>query len=194
MIVQSPYYDLLKQADECKLRGDHQEAIRICQSILYDDLKCTEAYEEIGDNYMNLREYDKAVAALMKAIELNPDSANAHYLLGFSKSAKNEWKESVQILERANKLEPNHPEILRCLGWSIFHHGRQNQGLIVLTRALNMAPNDCFIMSDLGMCYLGTREFDKAEEIFSAIVNIEPHNNRAHECLEACRYFKNKTK
>lgn len=194
MLVESQYYDLLKKADELKLEGQHEEAIKLCQEILFDDLSCGEAYEEIGDNYMNLRDYNNAIIALKQALNINPNSGNAHYLLGFSYSAINLWQLSQEHLETANRLEPNHPEILRCLGWTIFHNGNQKQGLIVLQRALNIAPNDTFILSDLGMCYLGSREFQKAQEVFQKLIAIEPHNNKAKECLEACNYFQKRDK
>ncbi len=188
--VTSEYTDLLKIADERKLMGDHGEAIEICESILCDDPYCTEAFEEIGDNYLSLREFDKAVKALDRAVEINPVSANAHYLLGFTYSAVSDWDESIGELEMADELEPNHPEILRCLGWSIFHSGRKRQGLVILERASYMAQDDSLILCDLGVCYLNDRQFEKAEDIFMAVLNIEPENDKARECLKACSYFK----
>ena len=119
----SPHSQALKIADEKKLMGLHDEAIAICEDILCDDLDCNEAFEEIGDNYLSLRQFDKAIVALKQAKRVSPQSANAHYLLGFAYSVINEWKESIYELEIADSLEPNHPEILRCLGWSVFHYG-----------------------------------------------------------------------
>jgi tetratricopeptide (TPR) repeat protein len=99
---------------------------------------------------------------------------------------------SIEELETADTLEPNHPEILRCLGWSIFNSGRRKQGLILLERATAMAEQDVLILSDLGICYLNEREFDKAEEIFQKVLSIEPQNDKAKECLKACNYFRKK--
>lgn len=193
IIKESEYAELLKIADEKKLLGLHDEAIQICESILHDDLECIEAYEEIGDNYLSLREFEKAIRALSRALEINPESANAHYLLGFTYSAMNEWDTSIDELEVADNLEPNHPEILRCLGWSIFHSGRRKQGLILLERASHMAKDDSLILCDLGVCYLNDRQFDHAEEAFQKVLNLEPQNDKARECLKACNYFRKKT-
>jgi tetratricopeptide (TPR) repeat protein len=188
------YADILKVADEYKLQGLHQEAIKVCESILCDDLECGEAYEEIGDNYLSLREFDKAINALNRALKINPESANAHYLLGFTLSAMNKWDDSIDELEKADSLEPNHPEILRCLGWSIFHSGRRKQGLILLERATAMSKDDSLILCDLGVCYLNERDFDKAEEVFLSVLALEPQNDKARECLKACNYFRKKLK
>lgn len=191
---ETPYADILKIADEKKLLGLHEEAIEICESILHDDLECGEAYEEIADNYLSLRQFDKAIAALNRALEIDKDSANAHYLLGFTYSAMNDWDHSIEELELADEIEPNHPEILRCLGWSIFNSGRRKQGLILLERATAMAEDDSLILCDLGICYLNERDFDKAEQVFQKVLSIEPQNDKARECLKACNYFRAKSK
>ena len=179
----------LEEADKKKNEGKHQEAIRLCEKILTSDLKCVEAYEEIGDNYLSLRQYDKAAKALKHAIKLNRNSANANYLLGFVHSCTGKWKDSVELLERADKIYPNHPEILRCLGWSMYHFGQAKRGVIVLERALFLAPNDPLILNDLGVCYLNEKDFDRAAQLFKKTLQIEPDNQKAKECLNAVRFF-----
>lgn len=186
----SPHAAALRIADEKKLMGLHDEAISICEDILCDDLGCNQALEEIGDNYLSLRKFDRSIKALKQAKKVNPKSANAHYLLGFAYSAVNEWKESIYELEIANSLEPNHPEILRCLGWSVYHYGDKEKGVVLLKRAMNMAPQDVLILCDLGVCYLNSRRFDEAEGVFNQILRIDPHHSKARECLKACTYFK----
>jgi tetratricopeptide (TPR) repeat protein len=180
---------LIEEADKKKMNGKHAEAIKICERILAQDLNCLEAYEEIGDNYLSMRQYDKAKKALSRALEINPQSANANYLAGFVYSAIGEWQKSIDYLERADNIEPNHPEILRCLGWSIFHKGERKRGIIILERALNLAPADPLILSDLGVCYLNEKNFDRASFLFKKVLEIEPHNEKAKECLNAVRFF-----
>lgn len=182
-------YLLIQEADEKKMRGEHKEAIKICEQILSQDIDCVEAYEEIGDNFLSLRQYEKAKKALQRAIDLNPRSANANYLLGFVYSALGHWKKSIEYLDHADEVESNHPEILRCLGWSIFHDGQRKRGVILLERALNLSPNDPLILSDLGVCYLNEKNFDRSALLFKKVLEIEPHNQKAQECLNAVRFF-----
>ena len=180
---------LIEEADKKKQDGAHEEAIHICEKILYYDLECPEAYEEIGDNYLSLREYKKAKKALDVAIKLNPTSANANYLLGFVYSCTGKWKTSVDLLEKADNLYPNHPEILRCLGWSMFHDGQRKRGIIVLERAHHLSPVDPLILTDLGVIYLNEKDFDKSASLFKKVLQIEPDNQKAAECLNAVRFF-----
>ena len=186
---QTHVHPLIEEADKKKNEGKHLEAINLCEKILASDLDCTEAYEEIGDNYLSLRKYDKAEKALQRAIKLNRRSANANYLLGFVHSCTGSWKDSVMHLEVADRLYPNHPEILRCLGWSMYHHGQKKRGVIVLERSLFLAPHDPLILNDLGVCYLNEKDFERAAILFKKTLQIEPNNQKAKECLNAVRFF-----
>lgn len=188
------FQNLLGEAEKLKMAGEHLEAIRLCEKVLNYDLDLQLAYEEIGDNFLSMREYEKAEKALIQALRLNPTSANAHYLIGFAHSALGNWRESIEHLETAENLQPNHPEILRCLGWSIFHSGEKEQGLVLLERALNLSPNDPLILSDLGICYLNSKNFDRANELFRKVLEIEPDNDKVKECLYAVKFFKNEFK
>ncbi|PKL37075.1 hypothetical protein CVV38_04290 [Candidatus Peregrinibacteria bacterium HGW-Peregrinibacteria-1] len=181
---------LIEEADLLKSDGKHQEAILLCEQILKTDLECVEAFEEIGDNYLSLREYGKAEKALIQAIKLNTNSANAHYLLGFVYSCTGQWSSSVALLETANDLYPNHPEILRCLGWSLYHHGERPKGIILLERSHQLASSDPLILNDLGVCYLNEKNFEKAGHLFKKALQFDPTNNKAKECLNAVNFFR----
>ena len=180
---------LIAEADQLKLQGKHQEAIRLCEKLLMSDLECVEAFEEIGDNYLSLKEFEKAERALTHAVSLDPTSANANYLLGFTYSALGDWERSIKFLEVSDHIQQNHPEILRCLGWSYFHYGQKKKGVIVLERALNLAWDDCLILCDLGVCYLNEKNFARAIALFEKVLHFEPENEKARECLKACKFF-----
>lgn len=180
---------LIEEAENKKQMGFHHEAIQICEAILTHDLDCQEAYEEIGDNYLSLREYGKSKKALEHVLRLNPYNANANYLLGFVYSCMGKWKTSIDYLERADEIYSNHPEILRCLGWSMYHDGQRKRGIIILDRAAHLKPEDSLILSDLGVIYMNEKEFDKAGQLFKKVLTLEPENQKAKECLNAVRFF-----
>lgn len=186
--------DLLKEADALKLAGRHEEAISLANRMLLSDLDYVEAYEEIGDNYLSMREFDKAMKALKHALRLRPNSPNALYLLGFLYSSLGDFDKSVETLELANRVQANHPEILRCLGWSIFHNGERRRGLAILERAMAMAPRDTLIMCDLAVCYLNDRQFERTIFLLEGALQIEPQNEKAKDCLETAKFFKREFK
>lgn len=184
----------IEEADKLKMAGEHEKAIKLCEKILIQDLDQEQAYEEIGDNFLSLKQYEKAEKALLQALRLNPGSANAHYLIGFTHSALGNWADSIDHLEMADKLQPNHPEVLRCLGWSIFHSGKRKHGLVILERSLHLSPKDPLILSDLGICYLNDKNFERANKLFKEVLVIEPDNQKVKECLYAVRFFQSEFK
>ena len=186
--------ELLQEADQLKLNGRHDEAIALANQMLLSDLDYVEAYEELGDNYLSLREYEKAAKALNHAIKLNPASPNALYLLGFLYSSTGDFERSIETLENANTVQPHHPEILRCLGWSIFHGGDRKRGLVILERAKAMAPTDTLIMCDLAVCYLNDRQFDQTITLLEYALSLEPDNEKAQDCLETAKFFQKEFK
>ncbi|MFA6024272.1 MAG: tetratricopeptide repeat protein [Candidatus Gracilibacteria bacterium] len=188
------YDDLLKQADSLKLSGKHEEAIQLANKMILMDLEFVEAYEEIGDNYLSLREYDKSMKALKHALKLKPKSPNALYLLGFLYSSLGDFGKSIETLELANQVQPHHPEILRCLGWSIFHGGDRKRGLVILERAKAMAPSDTLIMCDLAVCYLNDRQFETTIALLETALQLEPNNEKAKDCLETAKFFRHEFK
>lgn len=174
--------EMLEAAEALKNEQEFEEAIKILQAIVIEYPDCVEAYEEIGDNYMSLREIEKAEKALRHALKLNAHSANSHYLLGFLFSLQHKWSHSVEELQKADHLFPNHPEILRCLGWAIYNCNRQSQGIAVLERSQNLSPNDINIMCDLGVCYMTSSKVDLAKNIFEKVVKAAPNSEQAKEC------------
>ncbi|MDH3324845.1 MAG: tetratricopeptide repeat protein [Candidatus Peregrinibacteria bacterium] len=176
--------ELLEKAESAKLSGDFEGAIKILQKVILSNHECFEAFEEMGDNYMSLRELKKAKKALDRATKIQPKSANAHYLLGFLYSLDQKWKDSIKELQQADELFPNHPEILRCLGWSFYNENRKAQGIAVLERSKNLSPTDANILCDLGVCYMNSAAFQKAKESFEQVLKVDPNSDQAKESLE----------
>jgi len=179
--------ELLEKAEKFKIAGDFKKSIDCLETVLVFEPKCFEAFEEIGDNYISLRKLKEAKKALEQAIKISPESANAHYLLGFLFSLEQKWKKSVEELTKADKFFPNHPEILRCLGWSMYNQNRKSQGIAVLERSRNLAPTDTNILCDLGVCHMSSANFSEAEAAFLEVVRIDPKSEQAQESLEFLR-------
>ncbi|MCF7918221.1 tetratricopeptide repeat protein [Candidatus Gracilibacteria bacterium] len=190
MKVSNTTTDLLTQADKYKRKGDFQAAIDTLHKLIMHEPHCSEAYEELGDNYLSIRQMEKAEKALLQALLINPQSANAHYLVGFVYSLGQKWFKSVDHLCLADGIKPNHPEILRCLGWALYNQARKNQGLAILERSQTLSPNDQNILCDLGVCYMNNTEFDKAETTFKKVIELNPNSEQANECFKFLEMLK----
>jgi len=181
--------DALENIETLKLSGEHKESITAAEKLLIEDPNCVAALEEIADNYVSLDEFGRAEKAAKRALKLDKESYTGHYILGFLVSHQQKWEQAVEHLKKANALHPNNPEILRCLGWSTFNTGKRTQGIIVLERALNLDADNSLTLCDLGICYLQTKNFDKAVDLLKKAMEIDPENKRIQECYQAAKGF-----
>lgn len=184
--------DMLAQAEDAKLVGDFDTAVKLLQKLIMHEPDCFEAYEELGDNFLSMKKFDKAEKALREAIRLAPESANGHYLLGFLFSQQQKWTASVRELQTADSQSPNHPEILRCLGWGYHNQNRKSaQGLALLERSKNLSPDDPNILCDLGICYMNSKQRERAQQSFKRVIEIAPESDQARECYNFLQILSN---
>jgi len=184
--------ELLKKAENLKNDGQHKKAIKILEKIVTTEPQCETAFEEIGDNFLSLKNLPKAEKALRHALKLNSNLPNARYLLGFLHSLKQNWRASILELQKANQLFPNNPEILRCLGWSFYNQNRKNQGIAILERSRTLAPEDVNILCDLGVCYMNFEKISEARKIFLQIIKLDPESEQARDSIEFLRIIDGK--
>lgn len=175
--------DRLEHAEQLKWEGKHAEAIAILEQLVLEDPENTAALEEIADNELSLGHIARSEAAAKRAIALDAESYTGHYILGFLHSRKERWAEAIVELRSANAHKSNNSEILRCLGWALFMGGQRAQGVVTLERALNLDDQSVLILCDLGVAYLQLQSYAKARALFLRVLDIEPGNARAKECL-----------
>jgi len=180
----------LAQAEALKSQSQNEAAITILQTIIMSEPGCIEAFEELGDNFLSTHQPEKAAKALKQALRLNPRSSNAHYLMGFMLSMKEDWKLSVEELTKADEISPNHPEILRCLGWAVYNANRRTQGISLLERSRNLSPFDPNILCDLGVCYMNSMQHEEAEVVFRKALKLDPSSEQARECIAVLEAMK----
>lgn len=74
-----------------------------------------------------LREYNDAVHFAQKAVDLDPNYAGSHIVLGDALIAQGNYKEAVNHYEEAKKLNPNHPSPRLGYGQALVFDGDPNR-------------------------------------------------------------------
>ena len=86
-----------------------QEALSRVESMLTKavsmDPKCSEAYLQLGNLNYSERNYKNAIAQYRKAIEVNPNSSEAHYRLGIAYDRTGDQVMAKQELDLHDKIE-----------------------------------------------------------------------------------------
>ncbi len=75
------YYALLKLYS---IQGQHIKRIRLASQAIRNLGEKSDLYQIIGDEYKLLKDYNKALIAYQKAVQLNPTGANTYNRLGLA--------------------------------------------------------------------------------------------------------------
>ena len=108
-----------------------------------------------GIAYERAKEWPKAEADFLKALELNPDQPQVLNYLGYS------WidmdmnlETALGMIEKAVEAVPMDGYIIDSLGWAFHKLGRSGDAVETLERAVMLLPNDPEINDHLGDAYL----------------------------------------
>ena len=102
-----------------KAQGRYPDAIEQFEKVreLQSGRGDLQTHLNLGDTYYHMRQHEKAIPHYRKALQLNPNHANAHLLLGLSFRALNRNGDARTYFERVLELEPNHSHAARVKQW-----------------------------------------------------------------------------
>lgn len=95
---------LLQQATSSLQKGDYLAAIKTLDVAIQRDRQDVRPYLLLGETYMRLQRYDKAVDTLIAALPFAPDSGQLNYLLAVNYHFQGAEKEAMQYAENSIKI------------------------------------------------------------------------------------------
>jgi len=152
------------------------------------------AYAGVADScsilymYFDAREYNlkQADSASRKALELNPDLAEAHASRGLAVSLSKRWEEAEQEFETAMRLDPKLYEAPYFYGRARFAQGRAEDSLKLFERAATLRPEDYQAPVLLAQAYDSLGNTAEAEswyrrgvQILGERMDLNPDDTRA---------------
>nr|WP_249327841.1 tetratricopeptide repeat protein [Devosia litorisediminis] len=107
-----------------------------------------------GIAYERAKEWPKAEADFLKALELNPDQPAVLNYLGYSWIDQDmHLEEALGMIEKAVDAQPQDGYIVDSLGWAFYKLGRIEEAVRTLERAVLLRPNDPELNDHLGDAY-----------------------------------------
>ena len=127
----------------------------------------------------------KAAEAAIKALQIDPDLAEAHATLGYVRHYNWEWEEAERSFRRAIALNPSNP--LARIWYSNFLCSRRrfDEAIREVLIARDLDPLSLIVSTNVGWVYYRARRNDEAIAEFERGLKLDPTYVQAHMRLAA---------
>jgi TolB-like protein/DNA-binding winged helix-turn-helix (wHTH) protein/Tfp pilus assembly protein PilF len=125
----------------------------------------------------------KANAAALKAIEIDPRSAEAHASLALVLHHRWDWPGAEAEFKSALQLDPRYANAHHWYGDYLSVRGRHDEALREAKQALELDPLNLMVGTWVGLRYYLAREYDRAIEQGRNTLELDPNFAAAHLLL-----------
>jgi tetratricopeptide (TPR) repeat protein len=102
---------------------------------------------------MAVNRFEIAKASLLKTVEIEPDVADNHFLLGFCYYVDNDFKNALPPLEHSRKLKPDNARTHFFLALTLEALARVNEAIASYEQSLKVEKNGGGILADTLVAY-----------------------------------------
>jgi len=134
------------------IREEYDKALDLFRDIIDAGFENAQAYAAIGYIMDRKGNFKEAVMNLTRAIEIDPQNANAHNSLGYVYAESNvNLEEALRQVTLALSLDKDNPAYLDSIGWVYFKLGDTRKAKRYLAKALRKAPSNEEILEHLSI-------------------------------------------
>jgi len=132
-----------------RLSGDERQWIQRGR-----DKQDAYTYYRLGDSYYQLGQFEQAIKALEKSVELNPDDSATYHLLGYAYyENKNYESTKVALLKAIRLAEQALPSHYWALAQAYGKLGKPDEEEKAYKKVLELDKDDAGALFNLGWCY-----------------------------------------
>ena len=163
--------------------GDLPKAEDACRQVLQADLNQPVALHMLGIIALQSGNNDVAAKYIIKAIETNPEDADAHSNLGLALQNLERLEESAASYREALDLRPGFAEAHNNLGNTLTQLGRLDEAVVHFQKAIQINPDNANEHNNLGNTFKDLGKFDEALASYRKAIQIRPDFAEAHSNL-----------
>jgi serine/threonine-protein kinase len=170
-----------------------RKAVDYFEQAISKDQEYAPAWAGIADAYNFMTEYANiprsetyawARAAVDRALECDPELAEAHASLGSLLMLKEwDWAGAEKEFKRAIELDPNYATAHHWYAEWLSVQGRVKESISEISLAVSLEPLSPAILKDKGMLLYYARDFDGAIDSARKALELDPTFTLAHRVL-----------
>jgi len=142
------------------------------------------AYVGLADRLLTIADASEARALIERALEIEPDLAEAHASAGFLNTFHLwQWQTAESEFKRSIELNPNYGTAHQWYAILLEVEGRNDEALSEMQRAVELDPTSPNFLADLCQTYYFRHEYDSARPLCRKALEIDPDFVFAHDYL-----------
>lgn len=170
-----------------------ERAIFFFESAIDADAAYAPAYSGLADCYIALASRDlypplqlmpKAETAARRALELDPELAEAHASMGAIHEVFHwRWDHAQEEYLTALRIHPGYVTARQWYSLALAHRGRFTEAVTQMTVASESDPLSFMLNANMAVVHYLSRDYDAADDYCHRALEINPHHEPAHFTL-----------
>jgi len=166
--------DLYKQAVDSSAAGDNKKAIELLNEALKIHPNFMTALNELGVQYMALKEWKKASEALRAAIKIGPEAFHPRLNYGIVLLQLKDYKEAVNQLQIAVQKDSSSGVACFHFGKALVNVGNYDAAEKALKQSLSLGGESAEAHRYLGAVYIEKHDGQRAADELDAYLKLAP--------------------
>ncbi len=137
-------------------------------------------YFNLGAAMGSRGQFDEAITQYRKALEINPNFAEAYNNLGAALASRGQFDEAIASCRKALAIEPNNADFYSNLGMALAGAGRMDDAVAEYRMAVELNPGEAKSHYNLGNALVNCQRIDEAIAQYEMALQIEPNFVAAH--------------
>jgi tetratricopeptide (TPR) repeat protein len=165
-----------------------RKAIKYLSEAIHLDPNLSVAYNNRGNAYGNLKQFDRAIADYDHAIRLDPNYALAYYCRGNAYYDLNQFDRAIADYDQAIRLDPNYTVAYDNRGNAYRALKQLDRAIADYNQAIRLDPNDASAYCNRGNAYCDLNQFDRAIADYDQAIRLDPNFALAY-CNRGNAYY-----
>ena len=134
----------------------------------------------VADSAITRKDYNKAIEAYDKAIELDPQDGSAYSYRGWAYTELTQYKRAITDLDKAIELNPQDDSAYTNRGWAYVELKQYERAISDCDRAIELAPQDAVAYINRGIAYGGLKQHERAISDFDRVIELDPEDTSGY--------------
>jgi tetratricopeptide (TPR) repeat protein len=128
-----------------------------------------------------MREYDQAIADFNRALDLNPNYANAWFNRGELRYAKGNYTEAIDDYNQALRLNPRDAAAYNSRGHARYRIGQFREALDDYNQSVQFDSKNAAAFTNRGDAYMDQGQYERAATDYRTAIQLDSKYGRAYQ-------------